>query len=128
MTDAERRLSPPCGALNSRFAVLSDAELDAAFEKAFGGCVTPAELEKFFGWAGPGPDRYGTTIGRWRSNTLAPIHQVALEPLAERGCGRLKVSQPQPIPLLAYFGRVQAVRQQHERHHPIHRGVRGYAV
>lgn len=58
--------------LDSRFATLSDAELEALFESAFGEGITPAEYEEFFGGLGKALGGVAKDVGRF-AQQAAPV-------------------------------------------------------
>ncbi|GLI01053.1 hypothetical protein [Phytohabitans aurantiacus] len=58
--------------LDPRFASLSDAELEAAFESAFGEGVTPAEYEEFFNGLGKALSGVARDVGQF-AQQAAPV-------------------------------------------------------
>lgn len=58
--------------LDPRFAALSDAELEALFESAFGEGITPAEYEDFFGGLGRALGSVAQGVGRF-AQQAAPV-------------------------------------------------------
>lgn len=63
--------------LSPGFAHLSDAELESAFESAFGEGVSPAEYEEFFGGLGRALGSVGRDLGRF-AGQAAPVVASAL--------------------------------------------------
>jgi hypothetical protein len=64
--------------LDPRFAGLSDAELEEAFETAFGEGVTPAEYEEFFSGLGNALGGVGRDIARF-ARKAAPVAATAAQ-------------------------------------------------
>lgn len=68
--------------LSPQYAHLSDAELESAFESAFGEGVTPAEYEEFFGGLGKSLSSVGRDIGRF-AQQAAPVAGSVLSGAAQ---------------------------------------------
>ncbi|GGO30521.1 hypothetical protein [Deinococcus humi] len=68
--------------LSPSFAHLSDAELESAFESAFGEGVTPAEYEEFFGGLGRALSGAARDVGRF-AQRAAPIAGSVLSGAAQ---------------------------------------------
>ncbi|MGH3937953.1 MAG: hypothetical protein ACRDTG_04845 [Pseudonocardiaceae bacterium] len=64
--------------LDSRFAALSDSELEKLFESAFGEGITPAEYEEFFGGLGKAVGNVARDVGRF-AQKAAPVIASGVE-------------------------------------------------